>query len=254
MPTTGLTRRAAMLLPLLIAACGRKERTDFPPLRYNYLPPIQLNVAGINIEQRYYPSGMRPDVTALAPVHPVEALRAMAEDRLQAVGSVGQAVFAITNATLTREDDNLTCALGVELEIYQTPGIRSGFARAVASRQHSGDIDDLRAALYDLVDATMKAMNVEFEYQVSHNLRPWLGSATPTPVQQQPLPGPDNGQPMPPQGGPQQDMPPQGGPMQPPPGSQPMPQMPPPQPIAPQPLPPSATPGMAPPQPIPLTR
>jgi hypothetical protein len=247
MQTSALTRRAALLLPVLIAACGRKERTDFPPLRYSYLPPILLSVGSINIEQRFYPSGMPPDVTALSPVHPVEALRAMAEDRLQAVGSVGQAVFAITNATLSRERDTLTCALAVELEIYQVPGVRSGFARAIASRQRSGDIDDLRGALYDLVDETMKAMNVEFEYQVNHNLRPWLASssAAPTAVQQQTLPtGPDSGAP-PPQPTPMQPMPQQ--PM----GAQPMPPR---QPIAPQPLPPSATPGTAPPQPIPLTR
>ena len=184
----GLTRRATLLLPFLLAACGgHEERTDFPPLRYNYLPPIRLNVASIDIQQRFYPSGMPPDITSLDPVHPVEALRSMAEDRLQALGSSGQAVFGITNASLTQQDDVITCALAVELEIYPTPGIRSGFAQAIVSRQHTGSVDDLRAALYDITKATMDAMNVEFEYQVRRNLAPWLVSATPGPVQQQPL-------------------------------------------------------------------
>jgi hypothetical protein len=184
-----LTRRASLLLPFLLAGCGPKERTDFQPLRYNFLPPIRLNVATITIEQRFYPSGVAPDVTALDPVHPVEALLAMANDRLQALGASGQAVFGITNASLTREDDLISCALTVELEIYPTPGIRSGFARAIASRQHSGPVDDLRGTLYDVTRAAMDAMNVEFEYQVRRNLEPWLlsASATPPPVQQQPL-------------------------------------------------------------------
>jgi hypothetical protein len=184
-----LTRRASLMLPFLLAACGGGRRRDFPPLRYNFLPPIRLNVASLDIQQRFYSSGTAPDITQLDPIHPVEALRAMAEDRLQALGATGQAVFAITNASLIRQDDVITCALAVVLEIYQTPGIRSGFAQAVVSRQHTGPVDDLRGTLYDITKATMDAMNVEFEYQVRGNLQPWVLStdAMPAPVQQQPL-------------------------------------------------------------------
>jgi hypothetical protein len=231
-----LTRRASLLLPFVLAACGHEERTNFPPLRYQYLPPIRLNVASIDVQQRFYPSGTRPDITALDPVHPVEALRAMAEDRLQALGSVGQAVFGITNATLTKQDEVITCALGVVLEIYPTPGIRSGFAQAIASRQHTGPIDDLRGTLYDVTKAAMDAMNVEFEYQVRRNLGPWLlsASAAPPPVEQQPLdtgpteeqpPGPPPMSPSPlspqPLGTPPMGPPPEAPPMGAPPGGSP---------------------------------
>lgn len=212
-----LTRRATLTLPFLLAACGGKQRDEFPPLRFQYLPPIGLNVAGIDIQQRFYGSGSPPDVTDRDPVHPVEALRAMAEDRLQALGSSGQAVFGITNAALTRQDDVVTCALAVVLEIYPVPGVRSGFAQAVVSRQHAGPVDDLRATLYDITRATMEAMNVEFEFQVRRNLTQWLVSAAPSPVRQQPLetapadqpPGPPPGPPQPPPGPP--PGPPQGG-------------------------------------------
>ncbi len=187
MHASRLTRRASLMLPFLLAACGHEEREDFPPLRYNYLPPIRLNVASIDVEQRFYPSGMPPDITARDPLHPVEALRAMAEDRLQGLGTSGQAVFGITNASLIRQDDIITCALAVVLEIYATPGIRSGFAQAAVSRQHTGPVDDMRGTLYDITKATMDAMNVEFEYQVRRNLEPWLVSAAPSPVEQQPL-------------------------------------------------------------------
>lgn len=189
MHASRLTRRASLMLPFLLAACGGGERRDFPPLRYNFLPPIRLNVASLDIQQRFYSSGTAPDITQLDPIHPVEALRAMAEDRLQALGATGQAVFAITNASLIRQDDIITCALAVVLEIYPTPGIRSGFAQAIVSRQHTGPVDDLRGTLYDITKATMDAMNVEFEYQVRRNLQPWVLSADamPPPVQQQPL-------------------------------------------------------------------
>ena len=184
MPTC-LTRRASLLLPFLLAACGHQERTDFPPLRYNFLPPIRLNVATITVEQRYYPSGVAPDVTALDPVHPVEALLAMANDRLQALGTSGQAVFGITNASLTRDGDLISCNLSVVLEIYSAPGLQAGFAQANVSRQHTGPIDDLRDA-HDITKATMYVMNVEFEYQVRRNLDPWLRPRG-APAGQQPL-------------------------------------------------------------------
>jgi ribosomal protein S12 len=207
-----LTRRASLLLPFLLAACGHEERTNFPPLRYNYLPPIRLNIGALTVEQRFYPSGIAPDVTALDPVHPVEALRSMAEDRLQAAGTTGTAVFGITNAAITRQDDVITCALGATLEIYMVPGVRSGFAQAVVSREHSGRIEDLRGTLYDITKATMDAMNVEFEYQVRRNLQPWLVSAVPSPVQQQPLATPGAPGSMPPDSMPPGAPPPNGPP------------------------------------------
>lgn len=219
-----LTRRSSLLLPFLLAACGHKARTDFPPLRYNYLPPIRLNVASITVEQRFYPSGVAPDMTPFDPVHPVEALRAMVDDRLQALGTSGHAVFGINNAALTREDDLITCALTVVLEIYPTPGVRAGFAKANASRQRTGDVDDLQDALYEITKATMDAMNVEFEYQVRRNLQPWLLSTTPGPVQQQPL---ETAPAEPPPGEPNPEMPS----LQPPPGAL----APQPQPLGPQP-------------------
>jgi hypothetical protein len=188
MPDLRLTRRASLLLPFVLAACGGGEPETFAPLRYNYLPPIRLNVGGIQVQQRYYPSGEPPDITSLDPAHPVEALMAMAQDRLQAVGTSGEAVFAITNAALTKQGDVITCALAVELEIYPTPGVRSGFAEALASRQHIGSVDDMAQTLYDLTKTTMNAMNVEFEYQVRRNLQPWLVvTEAPPSVQQQPL-------------------------------------------------------------------
>jgi len=235
MPELRLTRRASLLLPFMLAACGGDEES-FPPLRYNYLPPIQLNVAGYSIEQRFYPSGVAPDITSQSPVHPIEALRTMAEDRLQAVGTTGQAVFAIANAALTRQDDVITCALSVVLEIYPTPGIRSGFAQATVSRQHSGRIDDLQATLYDLVKNAMNALNVEFEYQVQTNLQPWLGKTTSvqSPVEQQPLEGAPAAPPAqpglsapPPAGAPPAGPPPAGPPPAPPAGPPSLPLLPP---------------------------
>ncbi len=192
MHAKGLTRRSSLLLPLLLAACGGEARQDFPPLRYNYLPPLGLNVATIDIEQRFIPSGISPDVTQFAPVRPADALRTMAEDRLKALGTAGRAVFAIQNASLVRHDDLITGTMEVILNVYPSPsGPRAGFAQARVTRQHEGNISDLPGTLYDMTKAMMDAMNVEFEYQLRARLREWLttGAAVVSPVQQAPLDG-----------------------------------------------------------------
>ena len=185
-----LTRRASLLLPLLLAACGGEQPQYFPPLRYSYLPPIRLNVAKIEIEQHFIPSSMPPDVTQFDPATPSDALRAMAQDRLQAFGSTGRAVFSIQDASLVRQGDTINGSMDVMLDVYPAAtGPRAGFAEARVTRQHTGHIDDLRAMLYDMTKAMMDAMNVEFEYQIRNRLHDWLvsGTAVVPPVRQQSL-------------------------------------------------------------------
>jgi hypothetical protein len=184
-----LTRRQALLLPIALVACGEEEPVVFAPLRYDYLPPIQLNVATVEVEQRFIPSGVPPDVTAEDPAPPIEALRAMATGRLQTFGVTGRAVFAILDASLTRQGNVIAGSMAVSLTVYGADGAQAGFAEAHVEHNQSGEIDNLRKTLYDITKTMMDNMNVEFEYQVRRNLRAWLTTpaAPDTPVQQTPL-------------------------------------------------------------------
>lgn len=189
MISRGLTRRASLLLPLIVAACGGNEPHEFPPLRYTYLPPLRLKVATIDIEQRFIPSGVPPDVSPQDPVPPVQALRQMAQDRLQAFGTTGRAVFSIQDASLIRQGDTVIGNMAVGLDIYTSDNTRAGFAEARVSRRRTGNLGDLPSALYDMTRAMMDDMNVEFEYQVRRSLKDWLATTTavPAPVESQPL-------------------------------------------------------------------
>jgi hypothetical protein len=193
---TGLPRRAILALPLLLAACGDDSPDTgnvFPPLRYDYLPPIQLNVASVEIQQRFIPSGLPPDVTSSDPVQPIDALKAMANDRLQSLGTANKAIFAILNASLTQDNDVIRGSFSVSLTVYDGDNAQQGYAVATVDRSHSGDIENLGKTLYAFTKAMMNDMNVEFEYQVRRNLKDWLtSSAAPdTPVQQDPLDQPN---------------------------------------------------------------
>jgi hypothetical protein len=197
-----LSRRFVLLLPVALAACGEEEQTVYDPLRYNYLPPIQLNVASIDVQQRFIPAGVPPDVSGLDPAPPIDTLKAMANDRLQAFGTANRAVFAILDASMAREDDVVTGSFAVSLTILDDSGAQLGFAEARVQSRHTGQIDNIRGVLYDMTKAMMSDMNVEFEYQIRKNLKAWLTSdvAPPTPVEQTPLGGTAPGQAPPDQG------------------------------------------------------
>ena len=187
-----LTRRRSLLLPLLLAGCGGggKPRA-FPPLHYEYLVPLRVNVSSLQIEQRFVPSGAPPDVSQYDPVPPVLALRTMAQDRLQAVGSADLAIFVIQDASLTRQGDTISGNFAVQLDVYNTPTHRAAYAQASVSSSYTGDLDDLSGRLYDMTKDMMERMNVEFEYQVRRALNNWLvpAGAVQAPVEQQPLNG-----------------------------------------------------------------
>jgi hypothetical protein len=184
-----LTRRFTLLLPLALAACGGDDEPVFDPLRYNYLPPIQLNVATIAIEQRFVPTGVPPDVSNQDPVPPAEALKAMANDRLQAFGTANKAVFAILDASLTRDADVIIGSFAASLTILDDSGTQLGFAEARVQSRHSGRVDNIRTVLYDMTKSIMSDMNIEFEFQIRRNLKQWLttGAAPDAPVDQTPL-------------------------------------------------------------------
>ncbi len=200
MPAGYLTRRLALLLPLAFSACGEgNNEAAFEPLRFNYLPPIQLNVASIAIEQRFVPSGVPPDVSGQDPAPPIATLRAMANDRLQAFGTANRAVFAVLDASMMQENDVIHGTFAVSLTIQGDDGSQLGFAEARVEGRHSGRVDDLRSVLYDMTKSMMNDMNVEFEYQIHRNLKQWLTTAVApdTPVQQTPLDGSGNPAPAP---------------------------------------------------------
>jgi hypothetical protein len=186
-----------VLLPLALAGCGGEPppppllEQATPPLRYDYLTKLHLNVTAIDIQDRSPPPGP-DDVSNRSPVPPAEALRQMAIDRLAANGSTGHAVFVIENASIRRASgDTLVGALAVRLDIIVGNGPPTAYAEARVSRSVANDPGPLPATLYKLTRQMMFDMNVEFEYQVRHSLKDWLQdttpAATPAPVQAQPL-------------------------------------------------------------------
>jgi hypothetical protein len=192
-----LSRRLVLALPLLAAACvsAPPPRRDYPPLRFDYLTPLRLNVGQVEIDDHWHPLSAA-DVGTLSPVTPREALVQMAMDRIKPAGSTARAVFTVDDASMIENGDQIMGTLAAHLDILDADGARTGYAeaRVARSRVGLGRNADMPGLVYDMTKQMMDAMNVEFEYQVRRNLKDWLvtqpPSALPAPVQQQDLGAP----------------------------------------------------------------
>ncbi len=184
---------AAGLFALSLWGCsddGGPVAQSFPPLHYEYLSPIRLNIATVDVANQA--DAADDDLAQQSPMPPETALERMARDRLVAAGPSGTATFTITEASITRGAGGaLTERLSVHLDIASADGARAGYAEAHVTRRATGDDTSSPAALYDLTRLAMQDMNVEFEYQVRHSLHDWIvsGDAVEAPVQQAPLEG-----------------------------------------------------------------
>lgn len=211
----GARRRRHAIVPVLALTCavalaGCVEepplRTDFPPLTYDYLPKIRLNVATIDVDNAWQPTAVPggTHVEALSPVSPSAALVRMAQTRLVPVGASGHAVLIIDDASLIQRGGMYEGDMQVHLDVTTSDGAHSGYAKAgvTATRTITADTAPAaRAALYDLTKRMMAEMNAELEYQIHKTLRDYLdvdgNVAPPPPVQQETLPGSPSAPPVP---------------------------------------------------------
>lgn len=196
---------ASFALPLLLAGCGGDEGVpqSFPPLRYNYLAPISLNVANIQTDVRYVPAQGGSNLDTTSPEAPLQALEQMVQDRLVAGGSGGTAIVTINAASLNQVNDTVVGNISLRLTVSSADGRQRGFTDANVTRTRTmpddTSPDALRAFLYAMTQDLVNAENVELEYQIRQNLPTWLvggasavigGPSAPTPVQAVPLGGP----------------------------------------------------------------
>ena len=198
MPTRRLMLKAPLLFPLGLAACGGDaEPVALPPLvtGYRHLTQLRLNVLEIEVPA---PLPGAVIVAQPAPFRPEAEMRRMAEDRLAAFGTEGEARFLITTARFTRDrvqqnsgigamfagepGERLTCQLVCRLEILSPEGTRVAFVEAEARRQRTlpdGASPGARSrGAEEVIREAMDQLNVEFEFQVRRTLRAWLSDGT----------------------------------------------------------------------------
>ena len=102
-----LSRRAFVLSGLAVtgvglAGCQTAPTTyEYAELTFSHLPPYQLLVREIIIDQNYVGPSQSPNVEHLFDVTPAQASARWAKDRLEALGNENTLNFVIKNAAVT---------------------------------------------------------------------------------------------------------------------------------------------------------
>jgi hypothetical protein len=198
---TFLVATTAAALGLLAGCETQVPHAQFPELTYSQLPPINLNVARVDVVQQYHPPGKKPHVEQLFPVVPALAAERWARDRLRAVGNDGVVRFTVVYAGVVEvplkrttgiqgmftvdQSERYDGAIEVKIQILDGQGNELASVSTRAARSHSvpEDITLLgrEKAWFEMTEQMMNDLNTALDQQIKQNFAQWLvQGATPS--------------------------------------------------------------------------
>lgn len=191
-----MVARVSVLLAglLVLAGCGSAPPRVFPELTFADRSPITLDVARIEIEQRFQPALADPYVDHLFPQQPAAVVRRWAGERLAARGDSGTATLIIQDASVTEEvlarepglrglvtieqSERYDARLAVRLEIDDPARRRSGFAEVQAQRwmttAENVSLAEREQAWFELTEKAVRDLDARFEQEVNEGLSQFL--------------------------------------------------------------------------------
>ncbi len=179
-----------MLLTALVGCTTESPFVEFADITFRHLPPINLRVVDIQIDDKVTPNVLAPHVGHKFPVPPVKALRRWAEDRLQAAGSKGTARFTILEAdaieehfkiddgiraTFTNEQsENYLVTVSASLEVFDENGIRRAFIKAKSERRQTVAEDITLTGRRKVWFAITERLMAEFNAEMERNIQRYM--------------------------------------------------------------------------------
>ena len=191
-------RRPLAALALLLAFGGCNAAPPPPPplpaLSWGGLPPFELDVSTIAIDDSYRPPAGGGHVEAELPVTPADAAERWARDRLRAVGRAGTARFVVGEASVVavplptsgglggaltdQQSLRYDARLAVRLEVENLAQGRAGTVSAEASRSQTvaegASPEERRRLQFALVEGLLEQLNGELEKNIPLYLGPYL--------------------------------------------------------------------------------
>ena len=179
---------------LLLSACPSAPSRVFPDITFAGSPQIGLDVASIEIVQRYRPTLSDPYVDHLFPREPAAVIRRWAEERLVARGTTGTATLIIVNAAVTEEalardpgfrglvtieqSERYEAEFAVRLEIDQPATRSTGETNALARRSittpENVSLAEREQVWFELTENTIRDLDAKFEEEVTAGLPQFL--------------------------------------------------------------------------------
>jgi hypothetical protein len=121
---------------IVVAGCAAEvQKPGFPQISFAHLQPISLNVARVEVENRYVSPAARPNVEHEFPVSPAAVAMNWGRDRLRAAGTSGVARVVVRRASV------------VEVPLKRSEGVKGLFTRDQSERYDA--VIDMMAEIRD---------------------------------------------------------------------------------------------------------
>jgi hypothetical protein len=188
-----LTAVLAVALALLLGGCDTTApKAARPDVRFSHLTPIVLDVAKIEIAERYRPPVREPNVDHLMSPSPLMVMRRWAEDRLRAGGPTGTAKFIIVDASVVEtpldkpsgfkgfftnaQAVRYNLVMQARLEVQRRDGGEArGFADALVKRERTMPeevtLNKREDILFEFVAGAGDDFNAQMEQQIEKHLK-----------------------------------------------------------------------------------
>ncbi|MBT6093580.1 MAG: hypothetical protein HOH04_01780 [Rhodospirillaceae bacterium] len=185
----------ALCALLTLSACETPVAVqNLPDITFAHLPAIAMDVASIEIENRFSAPLAAPHVEHRLPVAPAVALAQWAKDRLKPVGETGKLKLIIEDArvteTLLTRDKSLKgnftkqqshrydFAINAALVLSDANGAERGTASTATSRsitlREDLSLNDWEKTLFNATDRLLGDFNTEMEANLRRHLVNWV--------------------------------------------------------------------------------
>ena len=183
------------VMGVLLAGCATDvEKPGFPQISFAHLQPISLNVARIEVENRYISPATRPNVEHEFPVSPAAAASNWGRDRLRAVGQTGTARVIVRRASVievplkrssglkgafTRDQsERYDAIIDMVVELRDAGGNVRVTAESTAKRSRSVSenvsLNDREKVWFTLTEEMMADLNTALENQIRIHMKEWI--------------------------------------------------------------------------------
>jgi hypothetical protein len=178
---------AALIGGLTLAACTTPPpQNRFPEITFKHLPPINLDVREITVEDDYRAPGTPPNVEHLFPARPAAAATAWGRDRLVAAGTSRHLRYVVRDASAVEttlktktglsgmltvdQSERYALRIAVELLLTADDGRSEGTATAAVERSttvpEDSKLADREKIWFKLVEDAMKELDAQLEKTV----------------------------------------------------------------------------------------
>ena len=179
----------------LLAGCATEvQKSGFPQISFAHLQPISLNVARIEMKNRYISPATRPNVEHEFPVSPAAVASNWGRDRLRAVGASGVArvivrrasvievplkrTTGVTGAFTRDQSERYEAVIDMMVELRDATGNVRVTAESTAKRSRSVSenisLNDREKIWFEMTESMMADLNTALENQVRIHMKEWI--------------------------------------------------------------------------------